>query len=155
MLTDLSLLSIDTDGRYATENELKFLTNYVNSIDVRVGTYKKLCVAIPEIVEKLIKNNKDNNPNLFINALGDVTHMARRDVTLLLSEATAAVLFDDQKMFQEHLLLWHNTITRCFQVDHMLRAMCKVMPQVVAEYLNPDEMAIFSPFISLATISFA
>ncbi|RMF23527.1 MAG: allophycocyanin, partial [Cyanobacteria bacterium J083] len=42
MLSQLSQLSIEADGRYATEAELQFLKDYINSSQTRISTYEKI-----------------------------------------------------------------------------------------------------------------
>lgn len=42
MLTQFSNLSVNTDGRYATDSELEFINDYLESMAMRVQTYEKI-----------------------------------------------------------------------------------------------------------------
>jgi len=42
MLKQLSRLSNETEGRYASTVELQFIKDYVNSVDTRISAYEKI-----------------------------------------------------------------------------------------------------------------
>ena len=42
MFKQLTRLSIDADGRYATDDELKFLDDYLATVETRVSTYETI-----------------------------------------------------------------------------------------------------------------
>jgi Phycobilisome protein len=153
MLTNLARLSVEIDGRYATKQELKFLTDYFNTMENRFSAYEKLSLNLPEIIEKVLAKTKLINPNLLIKSQGDVTEICQRDLMFLLRSTTAALLFDDQDTLQEDMLLWHGTIAKSFQFSNALKTIFEVMPEVVKEYLTPEEMALFAPLITLNKIS--
>ena len=50
MLNQLSRLSVEADGRYATTEELQFLKDYIQSLDLRLSAYEKISAAQTEIV---------------------------------------------------------------------------------------------------------
>ncbi len=153
MLTNLARLSVETDGRYATKKELEFLSGYFRTMENRFSAYEKLGLALPEIIEKVLAKTKLIDPNLLINSKGDVTENCQRDLMFLLRSTTAALLFNDQETLQEDMLLWHNTIAKSFQFSNALKTIFELMPEVVKEYLNPEEMALFAPLLTLNKIS--
>ena len=51
MLNQLSRLSVEADGRYATSEELQFLKDYIQSLDLRLSAYEKISAAQTEIVD--------------------------------------------------------------------------------------------------------
>lgn len=153
MLTTLARLSVETDGRYATKKELEFLNDYFTTMENRFSAYEKLCSNLPEILEKVLAKTKLIDPNLLINSKGDVTENCQRDLMFLLRSTTAALLFNDQETLQEDMLLWHNTIAKSFQFSNALKTIFELMPEVVKEYLNPEEMALVAPLLTLNKIS--
>lgn len=49
MLRQFSNLTVEADGRYATDNELEFLENYFDSYEVRLSAYVKIRDSATEI----------------------------------------------------------------------------------------------------------
>jgi hypothetical protein len=55
MLTQLARLSLEVDSRYATDGELKFLEDYLNSVEQRISGYGKIRDAQETIVHQVKK----------------------------------------------------------------------------------------------------
>lgn len=82
MLNQLARLSVEADGRYASSEELQFLKDYIQSLDLRLSAYVKIQAAQAEIVEQVETQVKATNPNLFKKGNRDVTPTCQRDSTL-------------------------------------------------------------------------
>ncbi len=63
MLTQFSKLSLDTDGRYATDSELKFIEDYLDSVDIRISTYEKIKSYEEEILQEVDAKMHELNKN--------------------------------------------------------------------------------------------
>lgn len=153
MLTQLSRLTIETDGRYARASEVQFLKNYFKSIEIRVSAYEKIRTAETEIISKVEAKMKAMDAKLFINAAGDFTETWRKDIVQLLRYSAAALLLNEQDHLQEGLLLWHKTIAQSYQFDRTCNTTFKVMPEVMKEYLTSEEIAILIPLLALNQIA--
>lgn len=149
MLTQLTRLSIEADGRYAKAEELQFLKGYFQSLDQRVSAYEKIRSAEAEIISKVEAKMRSLDPNLFRSAAGDFTDTWKKDIVQLLRYATAALLFNEHDHLREGLLLWHNTIAKCYQFDQTCKTTFTVMPEVVKQYLTPQEAALLCPILEL------
>ncbi len=149
MLTQLSRLSIESDGRYAKSEELAFVKSYLQSKDLRVSTYQKICANAEEIVSKTEVKMKAMDKKLFINSERDFTDTWKKDIEMLVRYAAAAVLFDDPDHLREGLLLWHHTIATSYKFDKTCNTTFDVMPEVVKEYLTETEAEIFLPLLKL------
>ncbi len=152
MLTQLSRLSVEADGRYAKTEELQFLKSYYQSLDERVSTYEKVRAAEAEIISKVEAKMRNMDPTLFRNASGDFTETWRKDIVQLLRYAAAALLFNDLDRLREGLLLWHTTIAKSYKFDRTCKTTFTVMPVVIKEYLSPQEAALFCPILDLNKI---
>lgn len=153
MLTQLSRLSVEADGRYATAEELQFVKEYFQSLDLRVSAYEKLKKAESEIIERVENKMRGIDPTLFINASGDFTQTWRKDIVQLLRYAAASLLFNDPERLREGMLLWHATIAKSYKFDRTCNTTFEMMPQVVKEYLTSEEAALFYPILKLNQIA--
>jgi len=152
MLTQLSRLSVAADGRYAKLEELQFLKGYFQSLDLRVSAYEKIRAAEAEILNQAEAKMRALDPHIFRIASGDITKQWRRDVVQLLRYASAALLFNDHDRLREGLLIWHNTIAKSYQFDRTCNMSFDVMPDVVEQYLTPQEAALFRPILALNNV---
>ncbi len=149
MLTQLTRLSIEADGRYAVADELQFLKSYFHSLEERTSAYEKIRTSEVEIIRETEAKMRLIDANIFLNAAGDFTERWRNDIVQLLRYAAAALLFNEHEHLREGLLLWHNTIAKSYQFDHTCKVTFEVMPDVVKHFLTPEEAALFCPILSL------
>jgi hypothetical protein len=149
MLTQLSRLSIEADGRYAKAEELQFLKGYFQSLEQRVSAYEKIRAAEELIIRQVEAKMRALDRDIFLNTAGDFTETWKRDIVQLLRYAAAALLCNEHDHLREGLLLWHNTIAKSYQFDHTCKTTFTVMPEVVKQYLTPQEAALFCPILEL------
>lgn len=149
MLSQLKHLSVQTDGRYATEDELQFLDTYIQSFNLRVQTYQKLRMAETEIVKEVLLRLKATNPGLLSNGNEDITNKWKRDTIRVLRYSAAAMLVNDPKTLEERFLSWFQTIMRAFSAQQSCNATYEVMQQVVKQQLTPIQAGLFCPILEL------
>jgi len=152
MLTQLATLSVQTDGRYATDEELSFFTGYFKTLNLRLSAYDKIRSTSDDIISEVEAKMRAMDPGLFINAAGDFTQTWRKDIVQLLRYAAAALLFNEQDHLREGLLLWHTTIAKSYQFDRTCKTTFTVMPEIIKEYLTAEEAALFCPLLDLNRI---
>lgn len=155
MLTNLTRLSVESDGRYATTEELLFLNDYFNSLENRLTCYEKLSQNHSEILDQIIEKSQSINNKCFQTPRGDMKERCKRDLTFLLRATTAALLFNDTENLQEDILIWHSTIIKSFQLTETIKIIFDLMNEVLQDYLTPEEMIIVKPFIYLNKMSLA
>ncbi|MBW4621473.1 MAG: phycobilisome protein [Cyanosarcina radialis HA8281-LM2] len=149
MLTQLNRLSLEIDGRYASEKELKPFKSYLDSLELRMSLYKKVQAHADEIIYRTEEKMKAMDRNLFINSAGDFTQTWKKDIVMLLRYAAASMLFNDGDRLREGLLLWHKTIAKSYSFDRTCNTTFKVMPEVISEFFSPEEAALFRPILSV------
>jgi Phycobilisome protein len=148
MLTQLSQLVLESDGRYATSEELQFLKDYLKTTEQRVQAYKAVRDSEAFLIEDLQDKVRAGGGNLY-KGTKDVSNMFRRDQKNVLRVAAASMLFDDLDFLREGLLLWHRTILKAFSVEQPSTVACQVWPEVMNKYLSPDEYKLMSPAVGL------
>lgn len=149
MLNQLDRLSLETEGRYATEQELQSLKNFFPTINARLSAYQKLRDAEAEIIAKLEVRMREKQPNIFKMGDKDVTQMYQRDTKMALRISLAAMLIDDLDRLRENLLFWYLTIIKAFQFQHIITLTYATMPEIVEQFLTPEEFAVVKPILIL------
>lgn len=149
MLKQLSQLSILAEGRYATAGELKFLKDYLSTVELRMSAYQKLRDAEEEIIDRLEAKMRQKKPNIFQSGSNDVSFSYKRDTKTVLRHAIAAMLIDDLDRLREHILLWQRTIIKAFKVKHIAAMVHTTMPEIIEEFLTPEEFALVEPVLQL------
>jgi Phycobilisome protein len=149
MLKQLERLSLTAEGRYATTQELQFIRDYLPTVDLRLSAYQKIAAAEAEIIDQLEARMRAIQPDILQIASGDISSLYQRDTRSILRSAIAAMLTDDLDRVREHLLLWHRTILKAFKVQHIAVMAHKTMPEIIQQFLTPEEFAIVLPFLQL------
>ncbi|AFZ37116.1 phycobilisome protein [Stanieria cyanosphaera PCC 7437] len=140
MLTQLTRLSLEVDGRYATDQELQFLEEYLDSVDLRIRTYEKIrdheAEIIPEVEAKMRALNQNNQ--LFV--MGDYEiEICRRDRKNAICYSCTAMLMDDLDRLREGTLIWFQTIVRAIGWKRYVQNHYPTIQEVIKNYLTPEE----------------
>ena len=149
MLNQLEQLSVTAEGRYATAQELQPLKNYFPTVSVRLSAYQKIQEGEAEIIEQLRVKMLEKQPHIFNMSSKDVTSLYERDTKIVLRIASAAMLIDDLDRVRENILLWQRTITKAFQVKHIAALAHSTMPEVIEQFLTPEEFTLIKPILML------
>lgn len=149
MLSQLARLSVEADGRYATSEELQFLTDYIESLEPRISAYQKIQAAETEILDRVEAKMQDANPNVFYKGNRDVKATCQRDRIHVLRKSAATILSSDLDRQRESFLLWYQTIIRAFQDEKAAGICYQIMQEVVKQYLTSEEAAMVSPILGL------
>ena len=149
MLKQLSHLSVEADGRYATDQELQFLKNYLQSLDQRISAYEKIRDAEEDIMERTKAQIDSQNPNLFSRDSQDLSSVWRRDVGIILRCSAAAMLINDLDRLREGLLLWHRTIVNANKTLPISQITYYVIPEIIQQHLTAEEAELMMPVLQL------
>lgn len=150
MLSQLHKLSVEADGRYATDPELSFLQSYLQTVRIRLSAYQKIQAAEGEIVQQVLHKINAIDPSLLQQGAVDLTPKWQRDTARVLRYAALALLIDDPDQFKEKMLLWFQTIMRAFGAQRSCNATYLLMQDVMQQYLTPAEAQIFLPILELS-----
>lgn len=149
MLTQLSHLALESDGRYATAEELQFLKDFLQTASHRVQAYKTIRDNEAFVLEDLYSQVKLSDGSSLYKGTQDVSNFFKRDQKHILRVASAAMLFNDLDFLREGLLLWHRTIVKAFGVERPAQVACQVWPSIIGKYLASDEFKFMSPVVGL------
>lgn len=149
MLKQLSNLNIEADGRYATDQELQFLKNYLQSVEQRISAYEKIRDAEEEIMDRVETKMRSIDPNLFLRRSQDLTAVCRRDRKITLRCSAAAMLINDLDRLREGYLLWQRTIMCAFKDERPTRVHYQVLSEIIKQYLTAEEVELVMPVLQL------
>lgn len=150
MLKQLTRVSIDADGRYATEGELQFLKDYLDSAADRISAYEKIRDAEEEIIDQIEEQALAKDARVFFKGTRDMAATCRRDRKHLLKCSSAAMLVSDLDSLRDDLLLWQRTIIAAFQDEQASQVVCQAMPHVIQQHLTPAESKQMMPVLQLS-----
>jgi ABC-type multidrug transport system fused ATPase/permease subunit len=150
MLTQLNKLTIAADGRYATDEELTFLANYVRSYELRVQTYQKIQASEAVILQQVYNKMKTMDPAIFKFGNQDQTAKCKRDTLIVLRHSVVALLTNDADALQERFLMWLQTIVRGSASHQRASSITyTVMQEVVKQHLNATQANLFLPILEM------
>lgn len=149
MLSQLKKLSLDTDGRYATDEELAFVNTYIHSFGTRLQTYQTLQLVETAIVQQVETKMRAIDPNLFRSGNEDVSAKWKRDTVRVLRYSAVAMLMNDPDTLRERFLFWLKTIMKAFSAQKSCNATYEVMQEVVKQHLTPLQTSLFCPILEI------
>ena len=151
MLNQISQLTIDTDGRYATSEELDFIREYVASAKTRVKIYRKIREMRSDILFETERQMLGDNENLFTVNGKDYKSFFHRDQGIELKYTAATILSGDLDRIKQSLLLWYRTIMNAAkpaQVKKWTEMTYQVKPKVILDNFTPQEQEYLKPILA-------
>lgn len=149
MLSQLEKLSLDTDGRYATDDELQFLSDYVQLFNLRLHTYQSLQLTEAAIVKQVEEKLRLRDPGFFQHGNEDISAKWRRDTVRVLRYSATAMLMNDPETLQKRFLLWFQTVMKAFSAQKSCNVTYEVMQDVVKQHLAPVQASVFCPILEI------
>lgn len=149
MLSQLRQLSQHTDGRYATDAELQFIQEYLQSAHLRFSAYQKIQTAEAEILHAVYTRLRSRYPHLLRRGKVDLSAKWRIDTMRVLRFSTIALLIQDADWLRQYLLLWFKTVMQAFEAQRSCELTYLAMQEVIHQYLTPAEAALFCPLLAL------
>lgn len=150
MLSQLKRLSLEVDGRYASDAELQFMTEYVQSFNLRLQTYQKLQELETTILQQAYIKIRSIDPTIFVHGKEDLSSKWKRDTSRTFRHVAVAVLMNDPDTMREHLLLWFQTIVRAFSLERHCNLTYQVLQDVIKQHLTPPQASLICPLLELA-----
>lgn len=153
MLSNIQTLVQTTDGRYASDTELMFFQSYLSSVSTRLRAYQKIQGAEQQIIAQVMAKLKAQKPDTFLLGGQDLTAKWQRDTVRVLRYSATALLLDDPERFKDNLLTWFQTIMRAFGAQESCKLTYIAMQEVIAQYLNAEELKLFLPILELSCVT--
>jgi len=149
MLKELARLSVTSEGRYATDAELKFLENYFTTVDNRFSAYQKIRDARDTIAERVETQKRQTSKSLSYLEGRDITYVCQRDMVELLRYVMSSMLLDDMDYLRDGILIWYQTIVKAYKYTEHDQSIYEILQKVVNTYLTPEEASIVIPVLEV------
>jgi hypothetical protein len=149
MLSQMQSLGQVVDGRYATDEELQFFSDYLQSFNLRLSAYARLQVAEATIVQQVQAKLQSLDPTLLQSGSEDVTGKWRRDTIRVLRYSAIAMLLNDADWLRDRLLYWMQTVMKAFGAQRSCDVTYQLMQDAVRQHLTPLEARLFCPILEL------
>jgi Phycobilisome protein len=149
MLSQLKHLSLETEGRYASDTELQFMSDYVQSFNLRLQTYQKLQELEPTLVPQAYAKMRAIDSSFFIRGQEDLSPKWKRDTLCTLRYTAVAVLMNDPDTMRSRMLIWLETITRALGAEKNCGATYQVLQDLVKQHLTPPQASLVCPILEM------
>ena len=111
MLKQFKQLISETEGRFATDTELQFIKDYLDSAESRLGAYKKIRDHEEEILDAVEADAISVQPDVFVIGGQNRQSTARRDSQYVIRHLAISMLSNDLERFRDGVLVWHRRKT--------------------------------------------
>lgn len=148
-MSQLERLSLEADGRYASDAELQFLTDYVQSFHLRSQTYLKFQELESMLVQQAYIKMRSINPALFNYGNTEIGTKWKQDTVRVLRYTAVAVLMNDSDTFRERFLLWFQTVMKAFGVQQSCDVTYQVLQALVKQHFSPPQAQLICPILEL------
>jgi Phycobilisome protein len=150
MLSQMQRLCMEADGRYATDDELRFLPDYLRTYELRLQTYLQLQKLEAAIFQQAYTTALAKDPQAFRSGEQDLTSVCKRDTLHTLHYCATAMLLDDPQIFQERYLLWFQSIIRAVSQQSNASLIYTAMQTAVKQLMPPQQANLLIPLLAQA-----
>ncbi len=147
MLSQMQRLTATAEGRYATDEELRFLPEYRRSYELRMQTYQQIQKSEATILKQLFAEVTQQAPDLFPIDQPDRLKHCQQDVRQTLRYCATAVLVNDMDVFRERYLLWLQTSMRALDKQRENSLIYSVIQATVRQVLAEPQAQLLLPLL--------
>lgn len=149
MLSQMQRLSFEAEGRYASDEELRFIPEFLKTYELRLQTYQKLQVIESTVIQQVHEKMKAKDPGFFQSGNRDLTAKCKRDAQLTWRASAAALLINDHDTLREQLLIWYQTVSKAVGSQRACGSAYVVMQEVIQQHLTSQQVAFLSPILEM------
>ena len=149
MLSQMQNLSLEAEGRYATDEELKFIPEYLKTYEIRLQTYQKLQEIEAAVIQQVYEKMTNQDPTVFKSGATDIAAKWKRDTIRTWRFSAATLLIDDPESLRERFLFWYQGVMRAFGSQRASNMTYTIMQEVVKQQLIPSQSALIMPILEL------
>jgi hypothetical protein len=149
MLSQFQNLSITTDGRFASDEELQFAESYARTFAIRADAYRKIKETERVLVEQVQSKLQARYPDVFTKSGEDLSAKWKQDTIRVLRYSAITVLLDDPKLLRDQFLYWFQTIMQAFGTEQICNATYALMQDVARQVLPSEVANLLCPVLEL------
>jgi hypothetical protein len=146
MHKDFQDLLYIAEKRYLQKTQLKTLTGHLDTLKVRLATYKKIrdqeIPIFQEVVDKLLLTASDIPPETIEQVL--------KHWLAVMRYATMAMLLNNPEFLQRRILEWLTPQIKAHQIEAIETKFYQALVTKIKETLTQEQFALMQPFLSQA-----
>jgi hypothetical protein len=147
MLSQMQRLQTIAEGRYASDEELRFLPDYLRGYELRLQTYQQIQKSEAAILKQVFSDLAQQAPTVFPSDRPDQLKRCQQDALHTLRYCAATLLTDDLDLMRERYVLWLQTVGRSFEKQESNHLILVAMQTAVAKILAPAQAALLVPLL--------
>lgn len=146
MDSQLEAIFDDAESRYLKQEELELLSQYVDSLPIRLNAYRTLRDRELEIMQPVADQLQAQLPNEKIENL----ERALKTALLTLRYCAMGLLLNDQAFVRDRLISWLGGTMRLYNIRSINTVLYRLVQQHLSQVLSPQELNLLTPYLTLA-----
>jgi hypothetical protein len=142
----LETLFDEAENRYLKPEELKLLSQYVESLPQRMETYRLLRDQEIELMQQVADQLQAALPQ----EKTEVLERSIKNALLMLRYCAMAMLLNDDTFVAERLLGWLSRTIQAYDSQKIDATLYRLLNQRLTQVFNPQQMSLLSPPLLLA-----
>jgi hypothetical protein len=148
MNIDLESLFAEAENRYLKPEELKGLTQYVESLPQRLETYTQIREKEVEIMQAVA----DQLPQHFPNPSVEDMERSIKNAMLMLRYCAMAMLINNDQLVKQRFVDWLSQSMAMYETQDFDKVLYKLLNQQLMKSLKPEQIKLIkSPLILAQT----
>lgn len=136
----------DAENRYLKPEELKIISQYVESLPERLEVYRKLRDQEIEIMQWVADQLQAAMPQEKPERL----ERGIKNALLMLRYCAMSMLLNDGNLIQERYVAWITEVNQVYNTDAIDRALNQYLNQRLNQVLGAKAMSLLKPMLALA-----
>jgi len=146
MHPQLEAIFDDAESRYLTTDELQVLSQYVDSLPIRLNAYRTVRDRELQVMQPVADQLQAQLPNEKIENL----ERALKTAMLTLRYCAMGLLLNDESFAQDRLISWLGGTMRLYNIQSINTVLYELVRQHLSQVLSPQEMNLLTPYLTLA-----
>lgn len=136
----------EAENRYLKPEELKFVTQYVESLPERLEVYRNLRDQELEIMQWVADQLQTQMPQESVENL----ERSLKNALLMLRYCSMGMLLNDEEFVQDRLLSWMGQTVKVYSTEKIDLALYRLMNQRLNQVLGTKSTSFLSPILAMA-----
>jgi hypothetical protein len=146
MHPQLEAIFDDAESRYLKQDELQFLSQYVDSLPLRLNAYRTLRDRELEFMQSVADQLQAQLSEEKIENL----ERAIKTAMLTLRYCAMGMLLNDQSFVEDRLSSWLGGSMRLYNIQTINVVLYGLVAQHLSQILSPQEIHLLAPYLKLA-----
>lgn len=135
----------EAESRYLKPEELKIISQYVESLPSRMETYQQLRDKELEIMEAVASQLEAQQPQSKTSDL----ERSLKNAMLMLRYCGIAMLLNDESFVKERLLGWLDGIVETYNSSQIETKLYRLLWQQLSEVMSKEQLNLLKPSLTI------